>query len=464
MLILRQCGVPKMNYALRCTPPPCVAEQAAVFDKLVLRTATAKLLLHEGEMRNHHTEERLRAPLRHGGFGLTSALRTSPAAYLGSIAAVAAAPAFVRYSQPQSPLPCNSLLHGWVQGSIDAIVDESPECRPLLPTTASSFFQLFAPSVTPSSLQHQLSQQATESVFKASLQLAKEMKKVDEGLALTRLRAISAPRAWTWKVVAPTSKELELTDTEYRMSSRFNLGLMPIGGATTLPAICPLCKNKRNTISGDPWHFLSCTPLHRGEVNVRHDNVNRALYRCALLMGFPARMEPTGLDLDNRYRPDLLLTLPGRHILTDVAIVHSLAPGKVRSGHAVLGSAREMEGNKRRHYAKLVALHRYELLPFVMETSGGMGPDAERLVEIMAEAGEAHLRMWAKVDIIQELLHTAAIAVQRGGAVSYLHGYEQALRKLRMAHDASGARAAGNGEMRHEVSGEEAEEETALAA
>ena len=130
----------------------------------------------------------------------------------------------------------------------------------------------------------------------------------------------------------------------------------------------------------------------------------------------------------------------------------------------VLGSAREMEGNRRRRYAKLVALHRYELLPFVMETAGGMGPDAERLVEVMAEAGEAHLRMWAKEDIIQELLHTAAIAVQRGGAVSYLHGYEQALRKLRMAHDASGARDVGNGEMRHEVSGEEADEETALAA
>ena len=130
-------------------------------------------------------------------------------------------------------------------------------------------------------------------------------------------------------------------------------------------------------------------------------------------MGLPARMEPTGLDPD-RYRPDLLLTLPRRHILTDVAIVHSLAPGKVRSGHSVLGSAREVEGNRRRRYAKLVALHRYELLPFVMETSGGMGPDAESLVEVMAEAGEAHLRMWAKEDIIQELLHTAAIAVQRG--------------------------------------------------
>src|SRR6185437_4544451 len=118
------------------------------------------------------------------------------------------------------------------------ITDESPECRALLPATASTFLQHFSArplsAPKPSSLQHQLSSQATDSVFKASLQLAKEMKKVDGGLTLTRLRAISAPRAWTWKTVAPTSKELELSDTEYRIAARLNLGLQPIDGAEAL--------------------------------------------------------------------------------------------------------------------------------------------------------------------------------------------------------------------------------------
>ena len=46
--------------------------------------------------------------------------------------------------------------------------------------------------------------------------------------------------------------------------------------------------------------------------------------------------------------------------------------------------------------------------------------------------GEAHLRVWAKEGIIRELLESVAIAVQRGTALSYLHGYEQALRMLRL--------------------------------
>ena len=232
--------------------------------------------------------------------------------------------------------------------------------------------------------------------YKASLQRAKEMKKEDGGLALTHLRAISAPRAWTWKVAAPTSRELELSDAEYRTAARLNLGLQPIDGAAALPDICPMCDDKRNTIRVDKWHFLSCRTLHKGEINVRHDSVSRALYRCALMMGLPARLEPTGLDPNSDLRPDLLLSLPGRNILTDVAVVHPLAAGKVRKGtsHTVLGSARNEEGVKRKKYKDLAAMRHYQALPFVMETCGGMGRAAERLVDIMAEAGEAHLRVF----------------------------------------------------------------------
>ena len=143
MLILRQCGVPKMNYALRCMPPPCVEQQATTFDELVMDAARSKLLLHVDEVQQPLAKQLLRAPLRHGGFGLTSALTTSPAAYLGSVAAVSAAPAFVPYSQPDCVLPSSSLLHGWIEGSVQcqprpasrspSSFSTSSACRPLLP-------------------------------------------------------------------------------------------------------------------------------------------------------------------------------------------------------------------------------------------------------------------------------------------------------------------------------------------
>jgi hypothetical protein len=467
MLILRQCGVPKMNYALRCIPPPCIAPEATAFDELVIGTATTKLLLHTDEAKRRPTVERLRAPLRHGGFGLASALVTSPEAFLGSMAAVSAAPAFVQYSQPDTSLPRASLLHDWIEGSMDAVTDATPDCKELLPAAAAAFFEHFTPrSPKSSSLQHQLHEQATESSYKASLQLARDMKTVDGGLALARLNAVSAPRAWTWKLAAPTSKELEMTDTEYRISARLNLGLQPIDGTAALPDVCPLCKDANKTIRDDPWHFLSCQSLHKGEVTVRHDTVNGALYRCALTMGLPARLEPTGLDPKSDKRPDMLLNLPGRRIITDVAIVHPVAPGNVRAkiSHTHLGAARRKENEKRKHYTDLVALHGYQLYPFIMETCGGMGPGAVRLVKIMAEAGEAHMRVWAKEDAVQELLHTVAVAVQRGGALSYLHGYQQALDKLRGAAGAVVAKRAVEGEKGEGRLREEDEEDAASAA
>ena len=126
--------------------------------------------------------------------------------------------------------------------------------------------------------------------------------------------------------------------------------------------------------------------------------------------------------------------------------------------------ARVKENDKRRRYTDLVTLHNYQLHPFVIETCGGMGPGAVRLVKIMAEAGEAHMRVWAKEDAVQELLHTVAVAVQRGGALSYLHGYQQTLDRLREAAGAVRAKRAAQGERDGEQLREEDEEDAASAA
>ena len=194
MLVLRQCGVPKMNYTLRCTPPPCIEQLATSFDTHVMHAAQRKLLLHPDEAKRRPTVERLRAPLRHGGFGLASARQTSPAAYLASLAAVACAPTFAPYGNPDSPLPSSTQLYDWIASSIAALVDAAPECEALLPPSPSVFFQ-HETILTTSSLQHELSQQATNSFHKASLQRATDTKKTDDGRALAHLTAVSAPKA-----------------------------------------------------------------------------------------------------------------------------------------------------------------------------------------------------------------------------------------------------------------------------
>jgi len=61
-------------------------------------------------------------------------------------------------------------------------------------------------------------------------------------------------------------------------------------------------------------------------------------------------------------------------------------------------------------------------------------------------------------------LHSVAVAVQRGGALSYLHGYEQALRKLRVTEGVVAAKNAADGKRDGELLGDENGEDAASAA
>ncbi|MDB5910672.1 MAG: uncharacterized protein JWP34_4786, partial [Massilia sp.] len=369
--LLRQCAVPKMNYLLRCLPPPCIGEEAKAFDKLVLQAAKDKMGIH-GDEGGEKITQRLQARLRHGGFGMTSALKTSPAAYLGSLAAVSSAAAFEQYTgDDYMPLASDSLLHGWITSSMKTITDTTPASSEQLPESASSFFHHFSKSA--SSLQHSLSILASDHSHKASLKRAHEMKKKDGGLAISHLRAISAPHAWAWKTVVPSSKELELTSAQYKMAARLNLGLMPLVGAAALGKGCPLC-HKPTALRDDCWHFLTCKKVQGGEQIRRHNEVVNALYKTALVIGAQVAREPVKLSARDGRRPDLQIVLPGRHILTDVAVCHPLTQRatKRRIAWTTTGVAREKEWTKRKMYSGTAALHGADFLPFVIETCGGM--------------------------------------------------------------------------------------------
>ena len=94
-----------------------------------------------------------------------------------------------------------------------------------------------------------------------------------------------------------------------------------------------------------------------------------------------------------------------------------------------LGTAKLIEGGKRSKYLEMETRHQMEIIPFVVETCGGVGPAAVKLLKAMARAGEEHLAMWPKQDIIRHV-GSVAIAVQRGSAMAYLEGYDRALRAL----------------------------------
>ena len=137
MLLLRHSGVPKMANLIRCISPACISEIAAEFDLTVMHTTLFKLDIRLGEY-STATIQLLRAPLRLGGFGLTSAQESSPAAYIASVASVAASESttvFRTSSDATHALPSASLLHRWLEHSLERV---SRSCASYPPSSSSS--------------------------------------------------------------------------------------------------------------------------------------------------------------------------------------------------------------------------------------------------------------------------------------------------------------------------------------
>ena len=115
-------------------------------------------------------------------------------------------------------------------------------------------------------------------------------------------------------------------------------------------------------------------------------------------MGLSSRHSRLPALLKRGLRPDLLISLPGRTILTDVAVCHPLAPGAVKRRGGKLAHARKVEQRKKRKYAKLASQRRYEMLPFAAETSGGFAPAAVQLMHAMALAAAQTFQLWTHAD------------------------------------------------------------------
>jgi hypothetical protein len=366
MLVLRQCAVPKMNYLLRCMPPPCIADVADEFDCTVLSSAYDKLWLRRDE-RTDDTIRLLRMRLRDGGLGLTSARSTSPAAYLASVASARLTAVFGRYCTADSPLPSGTTLHGWLVESMRQVLEATPDSASMLPPSASSFFSFYATakSSLSSTLQHALTSQAIQLRLDASLTAAKQMRKHDGGAALAHAKAISAPNASAWKRTAPTHPLLTLRDTQFRIAVRLNLRLQPFSSTSELPADCPLCPRGRGAIAKDAWHYLYCRSQMGLEINTRHNAIADALYHAVLAMGGQAIREPKGMHVEDGRRPDLQVVFPGHHILTDVAVVHPLSGSQLGHAGTAVATAQYAQQKKHRKYAETANRHEAVLLIFL---------------------------------------------------------------------------------------------------
>jgi hypothetical protein len=429
MLLLRMCMVPSMNYLLRCTAPVCIEDEAARFDQLMLNAAMDKLGLPDQE-RGENTIGLLQSKPKYGGWGLTSAKATSPAAFLGSLAACADEATFVPLHT--ASIPASSQLHGWVTNSVQRVRQAASDaCDEILPPTADTFFSYYT-RINPSaadSLQSALHAKAISHQNGAAMKQLKQKTKKGDKRPWAHRKAITAQAAWTWKMALPLGPRARLSDTEYIIAARLNLDLPPFPDMETLPNHCPLCVHPMTkqpiSLRDDPWHHLVCAAMTNGEGNARHNEIADVLQHIALLLGAQAKREVKGLADKSKVKPDLQIFFPGRMLLTDVVVSHPLTTSRVQRQ---VSSTTTAQYGKQTKYSKLATRLGAELLPFSVATYGGLADDAMKLVQAMGEEGEETMGAWTKEEIVRYTLCMTATAIQRGNARVMLAGRMQSLK------------------------------------
>ena len=231
-------------------------------------------------------------------------------------------------------------------------------------------------------------------------------------------------------MVRPEGPHLRLSDAEYAIAARLRLGLQPFPPQSMAmqPAGCPLCNRRVNStpvsLHADPWHWLTCAQMRNGELARRHDAVVEAVCRVARQVGAQVRTEVKGLDPGSEQRPDLQIVFPGRMLLTDVSVSHTLTPAAVASLKA---QTHARQSGKNTKYASVASRLGAELLNVVVDTSGGMTAGALKLVGAIGEEGERwSAGTWTSGAITRHLMGAIAVAVQRGNAMAMLCGYTRA--------------------------------------
>ena len=152
-------------------------------------------------------------------------------------------------------------------------------------------------------------------------------------------------------------------------------------------------------------HPLGCVSLRRGGINKRHDSCQNGLARFARSNLCLVHVTPKSEDSKV---PDLDVVLAAEAVLVDVSGTDPLAPSIRRAVAGTPGHALKIRaGAKRSKYGEMAAEAR-EFLPFCIESYGGLGEEALKLLDLVALEGlslgasarvtKSQFRSWLTVD------------------------------------------------------------------
>jgi len=406
---------------LRAMSPTATEVHAAEYDREVLRAAHSLVGIREVDVNRY--DEQLQWPARLCGFGLLSAVRIAPAAYLaGAKCTLRSSPVFSdEWSNEDGRLEAAWPITVAIEDGIRRVAAVEAEyiarCTPaavagvspsVLPTRAAEFIQHFKAS-PPGPIQSAIIHRITtlSHIARMAAAGAGGAQAVAE---VARLQSLREKESSRWLRVLPTDSRLRLTDLQWQTAAQMRLGV-PKAPHGAVGVSC----NHVAAAASDGWHALVCRQRSGAAITRRHNAVVRLLADAAELLKVPARIEPFNLCDDDQHRPDIQLDLPEYTLLGDVTISHPNAAcwraQAADRGVEAVGDARAAE--KDGTYAPMAAALEAVFAPFVLYTYGGFHKSALSFIDALGAAYDPAVAIVSLSAWKEDLKDRIAVCVQR---------------------------------------------------
>jgi hypothetical protein len=430
-LLLRSCLVPRFNYLLRVFPPPVIARAAAAFDRLIYGCLSQRVgalppppVLAAGAARPTHLSvafSQLRLPVRCGGLGIPSAVQVSPAAFIGSSAAALSDICHL-FNNDTASITGSSFARRLNDACAQLRVvapgmDEAGEGH--AESTEQLLEKLDRNEKSTLHLQHNLTRLLHESELRRLIQAAQPTDRA-------RLIATSCKGAGVWLSALGPKYGLFMTNSHFILAARHRLGLLPAPGQVSC-----ICNNA--AFVADTSHLHSCPRIKAG-IDLRHSVLCRELGAVAREAGYSVTSEPhvsvsraDGSE-EQKGRADLeLVRVNGdgtRVVFVDVSVVHPAAPSYLASSgeepRELCVQVDQREQSKRGTYVAPAQSVGAQFVPFVLESHGGMGPAAARLLRdfdvdaVGVSTHGAQFGAWARARLSVALQVGNALVSEKG--------------------------------------------------
>ena len=224
---------------------------------------------------------------------------------------------------------------------------------------------------------------------------------------LACLRAGSEPYSGSWLQALPSSPMGTLLDNDsLRIGISLRLGIQ-------------LCTQHRcrcgKIVDEFGLHPLSCR-MSSGRLP-RHAALNDTIKRALDSAGFPAILEPIGLDRGDGKRPDGITLFPyenGKCLIWDATCTDTFSPTHLNSSATNPGSAaKAAENRKIAKYSSLTET--FCFFPVAVETAGVLGPSTLRFLKKLGSLAMMKSENKKETSL---LFQRISVAIVRGNALA----------------------------------------------